>query len=552
MRKSKRWNVTAALIFTGAVLAFAGLLYLRSVNESAKRDENQMQASAAWKKAATTPMAAYPEAVTYTLGKMTGDHNSNMPEGDTYEDNAYTRYLKEKLNIQNEDVLEATEDENYDLMIRRMVIEGNMPDIMVVNDYDYLTKLIEADLVADLTTAYENCATPLIKSVYESYGDGLLDSVIFDGEMKAIPSTQVYPGCSLLWLRDDWRKSLGLGEPQTVDDVEQILLAFRANKFDGQENVGIVSTAGLVGQENANYSMDPVFAAFGAYPQTWIKDESGSWQYGSTSSQTKEALACLADWYREGVLDEDYMMRTPTEIGELIQNNQCGAFFGWWWAPNNPLRTVLESNPDAVWVPYLITDENGIVNSYVPYQSAKYVVVKKGYEHPEIAVKMMSALFDYARYKETSKEIEDYATGVDITARPLVINCDYSDAVFLTTSQMAAALEGTQSVSQLNGLERAYLTQCQHYLDGTVIGETWSAYASRIQAVQLIEKGNVRYINEDYVQETQGIQSRQLKDMEVLAFMKIVTGEEPVSYFDTFVKEWKANGGEELAEKYLE
>ncbi|MDD3361967.1 MAG: sugar ABC transporter substrate-binding protein [Hespellia sp.] len=544
-RNAKFWRVTAVLL---VICAFAGGVYLQKINEQREKQESLSQ-NRLWEKAATSPMTAYPEEVLYTLGKMTGDNNSNMPEKDTYENNAYTRYLKKKLNIQNQDVLEVTEDDNYDLMIRRMVMEGNMPDLMVVNDYDYLMKLIENDMVEDLTDAYENCATPLIKSIYESYGEGLLDSVTYDGEMKAISSTQVYPGCSLLWLRDDWRKELGLAVPQTIEDVEQILLAFKENEFDGQKNVGIVSTAGLVGQENSNYSMDPVFEAFGAYPQVWLKDTSGNWQYGSTSSQTKDALEYLNRWYQEGILDEDYMMRTPTEIGNLIQNNQCGAFFGWWWAPNNPLKDAKAANPDAEWVPYLLTDGNGTVNSYIPYQRTKYVVVRKGYEHPELAVKITSALFDYARYKDSTNEIEDYATGVDITARPLVINCDYSNAVFLTTNHLISVLEGTQVSSRLNGLERAYLTQCQSYLAGEKTAETWAAYTSRIQAVGLIEKGNVNYINEEYVQETQGIQSRKLQDMEVLAFMKIVTGEEPISYFDTFVEEWKLNGGEELIEK---
>lgn len=526
------------------LLGFVGLNYGK--NQFAKQNENSAQNSKNWEKAATSPMTPYPEEVVYSLGKMTGDNRSNMPKEDTYEDNAYTRYLKEKLNIQNKDVLEVTEDDNYELMIRRMVIEGNMPDIMVVNDYDYLTKLIESDMVEDLTSAYESCATPLIKEIYASYGDGLIDSVTYEGKIKAIPSTQVYPGCSVLWLRDDWRKQVQLPEPQTIEDVERILLAFQANKFDGQTNVGIVSTADLVGQESSNYSMDPVFASFGAYPGVWLKDANGKWQYGSTKTETKEALQYLRKWYQEGILDADYMMRTPTEIGNLIQNNQCGAFFGWWWAPNNPLKDAVTKNPEAEWVPYLITDKNGTMNSYIPYQRKKYVVVRKGYEHPEIAVKIISVLFDYARYQDTTGDIEDYATGVDITARPLVINCDYSNAVFRATNQLTAALEGTKDSSQLNGLERAYLSQCQAYLSRDESAETWAAYASRIQAVQLIEKGKVQYINEDYIQEAQRMQSNKLRDMEVLAFMKIVTGEEPLSYFDTFVEEVKKNSGTDL------
>ena len=46
---------------------------------------------AAWEEAVHTPLGKYPETVEYTLGKISGANNSNLPVGDTYEDNAYTR-----------------------------------------------------------------------------------------------------------------------------------------------------------------------------------------------------------------------------------------------------------------------------------------------------------------------------------------------------------------------------------------------------------------------------------------------------------------------------
>jgi putative aldouronate transport system substrate-binding protein len=46
-----------------------------------------------WENASSTPFGKYPQTVEYTLGKMTEAANSHMPEGDTYENNAYTRFL---------------------------------------------------------------------------------------------------------------------------------------------------------------------------------------------------------------------------------------------------------------------------------------------------------------------------------------------------------------------------------------------------------------------------------------------------------------------------
>ena len=95
-----------------------------------------------YEKACTTPFGKYPETVTYTLGKMTGTNNSNMPEGDTYENNAYTRYLKEMLNVQNHNVFEVTGTEGYDDVVDMSIVNKNIPDIMVVSDLKTVDKLV--------------------------------------------------------------------------------------------------------------------------------------------------------------------------------------------------------------------------------------------------------------------------------------------------------------------------------------------------------------------------------------------------------------------------
>ena len=69
-------------------------------SETGKTVESKEVINAQWENAAHTPYGKYPELVTYTLGKIVGSNNANLPVKATYEDNAYTRYLKERLNIQ--------------------------------------------------------------------------------------------------------------------------------------------------------------------------------------------------------------------------------------------------------------------------------------------------------------------------------------------------------------------------------------------------------------------------------------------------------------------
>ena len=151
--------------------------------------------------------------------------------------------------------------------------------------------------------------------MYSSYGKELLESVTIDGKLMAVPSTQVYYGCNLFWGREDWRKALGLPEPSTLADVEQIVRTFRENDPGGNGNIGLPCVATLYGDGSSNFSVDPVFSAFHAYPGIWLQDGDDGYVYGSLTEETRQALVFLREWYETGILDQDYMMRTPGGIG---------------------------------------------------------------------------------------------------------------------------------------------------------------------------------------------------------------------------------------------
>lgn len=543
-RKSKiRIEYKKAVQAAVVLLLAVGMVLGCIAQQEEKSDERKEAMQEAYEKAANDPVAPYPETVVYTLAKMTACGDSFIPEEDTYEDNAYTRFLKDFLNVQNENVIEVPEDGNYDLYVSRLIAEDNMPDVMLISDLEEVRRLAAEGVIEDLSEAYEKCTSDTIKEIYEGYGPGLLESVTVDGKLMALPSTQVYYGCNLFWVRQDWMDELKLEAPKTLKDVEDIVLAFREHDMGGEGNIGLACMANLVGTGSANYSLDPVFAAFQAYPGIWLEDEDGQFSYGSLSKETRQALEYLNGWYEKGVLDEEYMMRTTKEIGDMVKEGHCGAFFGWWWAPNSPLLASVGADPDAVWKPYLIGDDEGKVNSYVYSKGTQYIVVRKGYEHPEIVMKITTALFDDARFQnEGTVEMDEYQlNGVDITARPLVINCDYCDAVFRTTASIEAALQGELDVSGLSALERAYYEGCERYLAGERNPDLWAAYASRIEAVDLLNQGNISYVNEEYVQKSNQVVTQELQDMETLSFMKIITGEEDISYFDVFIENWKKN-----------
>ncbi len=506
----------------------------------------------AWEKAKTTPYGAYPELVTYTLGQMSGANDSNLPEGNTYEDNAYTRYLRKMLNIQNETIYMESE-ERYDEVVNIIAKDRTLPDVLVVSDRETLKELVENDLVEDLTEVFETCTSPRIKEMYESYGGDLLDAGRFDGKLMAVPETVIDHGPCLMWLRKDWMDELGLEEPETLEDGFRIVEAFvkkRMGTEEGEEPVGLVCDTDLVGSTSTSYSMDPVFDSFGAHPQRWVKKD-GEITYGSLTEETKKALEYLHELYEKGILDQNFALRASNNLRDLVLEGKCGAFFGLWWTPNNPLMDMFESNGEADWEPYYLQEPSN-ENVYASFRDNKYVVVRKGYEHPEIVMKIISVLFDYTRYEaEDAREVNEYfALNVDPTARPLVINVDYNEATYQVTEEIREAMAGERGTEDMSAIARSYFEACSRYLsEPSPSPEDWAAYKSRISAVGLLIDGGYRPAQRNYLDDTDGELPKSLQDYEKNTFIQIIMGEKPVSYFDTFTEEWYRQGGKELTEQ---
>lgn len=550
LKKSVAFGVTGIMLILAGCKSPAGFASNDNEEYNARMEE-----------ARTTPFGAYPETIEYTLGKMTSVNNSNMPENDTYTDNAYTRYIKSVINVQNVDTFEAN-DSQYDTNVSMAISMGSLPDIMVVSSQDEVEQLVGAGLIEDLTESYNNCISDRIRKMYESYGDSLKDMVTYDGKIMALPETNITDGPNLVWLRKDWMDKLGLSEPHTIDDVVNIVKHFISEDpgNNGVDTSGKPNTVGLAVDTDvtgecgysSEFLLDIIFACFGAYPKQWIMNDDGEIVYGSVTDEAKEALSYINSLYNQGVIDNDFLLRTSTNICELIENGLCGSFFGPWWAPNNPLANAVSKNPDADWQPYLIaTDSDGTTSYHSQNPCYKYVVVRKGYEHPEIAAKMISVMFDKVRFDCTdSEEFKNYyQLNVEPTARPLSINVDYNNALSICYRNIDATISGRKNPDSLELLERSFYDACSEYIKNANKTSTqWAAYMSRIKACSLIAQDNIKVVDSLYFKTTDTMKSHwwRLKAKEKEAYLKIISGEEDISYFDTFVKEWNEQGGQTI------
>lgn len=505
--------------------------------------------------AATTAYGKYDELVTYKVGKNTPG-SPRFPDGDTYENNAYTRYLKEVLNVQNEDVFEAANGDAYDQKVSMAIATGDIPDVMTVNATT-LKQLVDNDMVADLTDVYKSCATDKIKSMYDSYGGRALESATFDGKLMALPSTQCANVPTMLWLRQDWMDKLGLKAPKTLADVENILQEFVTKDPGGNgagKTIGLVSAANVGGVYGGLFQMDNILALYNAFPGQWI-EENGKVVFGSTTDNMKKGLGKVSELYKKGLIDPQMAVRKGDDVTSLIVNGQAGAFFGPWWAPDYPLNDAKKLNGNVQWTPYIApANEDGSVTAYTQNPVNSYFVVSKKFKHPELLVKIASVINDKLPNEDYSKqEIMDYTKkGVDSGTRPIDILINDSKATTDMYKNIDLAIKGQKDPESLGG-DKAQYEKCKDYLanPSAPSADAWSGYTSRMVSPKLMLETKVKEVNPVFFGQTPSmkLKATNLQKLQDQAFLKIVTGEASIDSFDEFVQTWKSTGGDEITKE---
>lgn len=511
--------------------------------------------------------AADTEAVTIMMGRQTLQ-NPKLPEGDTYENNAYTRMLEDKLNVKIVDEFEANGDD-YDRQVSLALSAGDIPDIMKVTTLDELQELYENDLIADLTESYESHASDYLKGIYDSYGGRALENVTFDGKIMALPGTNADSGPSIVWIRSDWMDSLGITIDEdgngciTIEELEMVAKEFVDKNPGNAENVvGIALASWLTsGDPDGTYSMNSLAYAMGAFPKTWYEKDGGI-IYGSTTEEMKNALSTAAGWYRDGILDPQVGTRTWDDITALLANGQTGIAFGTWHIPDWLLNNVYALNKDASFQAYALEDANGKVNCKHNDATNGYMVVSKEFAHPELAVEIANLFYDELansssvaeEFPEVAKYMED---GVDGSTRPFNIEVNSYTSLLDDYKDLKQCLDGEITVEEIHSAEqRTNAAVIGAYLEGTEDATGWAKYHSRMKGVNLIyeltEKDLFSWLTPVFPQTTPTMETNwaNLEKLEEETFIKIVTGVEDVETgFAQFVENWNAQGGAQIIDE---
>ena len=497
-----------------------------------------------------TPFGRYEETVTFTSGR---EIDPKLPAEFTYEDNRVTRYIEEKVNVKVKNAW-AVDANTLDQKIALAIASDDLPDVMVVSDRKTLQQLQEADMIADLTEYYDQCMSPFLKEQFDSFNGALLAEATFDGKLMAIPGTNIGGAHNLLWIRQDWLDKLGLEPPKTIDDIIRIGKAFIEQDPGGNgegKTIGLTGKQEITGIYNSMHGLDTVFSLYGAYPRQWVKDASGNVIYGSVAPEMKEALIKLNEMYEEGVLDKQFALRKDSDSKALISGGKCGMMFGAWWAPYDCLSDSVKNDPSADWKPYLAPlDEEGYLNVYTQDPVQKFLVVRKGYEHPEAIIKALNCEAEI--FRGTNPEAAEIMKTVNGNGEgwgePCKLQIDYNDAVYRFYTDLKAAVESEDPSALRDDYKTAYECVMKDKEAPRADAAAWAEASARMEGQALTYVPEVKFHDNAFYGTTPTMELKwtNLKKLEDESIIKFIMGTTPIDEFDEFVEQWNKLGGEQI------
>lgn len=376
----------------------------------------------------------------------------------------------------------------------------------------------------------------------------------YDGKLLGVPNVQVEAdGYALMWIRQDWLDKLGLEAPSTIAELETVAQAFVDNKLGGENTIGILGPTAngkvyntFLSINNLN-NLDGIFQAFQSYPGFWIEGEDGKVAYGSTMPETKEALAELNKLYAAGALDQELGVRKDAD--EAWKSGKAGILFSPWWHGYN-VKDALANDPTTEWKAYAAPlAADGQWYPKLGGVGGSYCVVRKGYEHPEVAI----MLNNFLRANEGKFQND---TNLDAGYYPGRVVITPLDENSVSVRALQAKMNGG-TVEDFDPLNYKLLESDLSFPDEclqapyddlgienwktepTGFGRLYSLLMGSAAVEEAAKEGIVNKIYSVTYTQTETMERKwtNLEKKENETFLKIIIGEEPLDAFDTFVGE---------------
>ena len=285
--------------------------------------------------------------------------------------------LKGTISLSN-----SNEEEAFNLMMS----SGNLADIIGYVDASSLEKLGRDGGMIPLNDLIKEHA-PNIQKVLDEDARFRQTAYSLDGNIYQIPKNRELKAAEFWWIRQDWLDKLNLKAPTTVDELHDVLYAFRNEDPNGnglKDEIPLFDRAGWKQPDEYLYLWD---TSLEFYPRD------GKMKYEPLEENFKTGVSNMIKWYQEGLIDPEIFTRGASSRDTLLGGDLGGCTHDWVSTANynSTLQETIPGFQMAAIAPP--ADQNGVVKERVSRYPGVGWGISSQCKDPVTVIKFMDYFF---------------------------------------------------------------------------------------------------------------------------------------------------------------
>ena len=258
-----------------------------------------------------------------------------------FDTNYYTGWLREKTGYEIEFVTISDGYEEEYLQTMLYAKEGRIDMVFLPHQKSYIDKEVfvsfaKEGLLEDLAE-YASLGTRMREILDEAEFIESLNNE-FDGRIYFLPSVDAgkkHNNMQVLWINMGWLKKLSLKVPETTDDLEKVLTAFK--DMDPNKN-GIHDEIPLI-TNDTDSAYQSTYSLLNAF--SYVNPDT---DFMNNTSEIEAGLEYCEDLYRRGLISDICKNYSLKQVRELVNasDDLVGAF------TSKSIEDIVYPNCDAV------------------------------------------------------------------------------------------------------------------------------------------------------------------------------------------------------------
>jgi multiple sugar transport system substrate-binding protein/putative aldouronate transport system substrate-binding protein len=519
--------------------------------------------------------AKFDEVVEVHMGMQVDPTDTTLPDGDSVDDNQYTRYLLENYNIKVVCDWTAGSSADFQQKVSLCIAADSLPDVLVAPNRNYLVQAARADELADMWDVFNEYSSQQVKEIVETTDGRAFANASVDGTFYGLPNITVdTDGVYEYFIRQDWLDELGLEVPKTVEELGDVARAFMEAGYSTDYAIAGIDNGGrtysnFLNSSNNGFGFDALYQAFNATPGYFLTDENGEVYYGTTTDEMKAALTTLNEWYEEGLINPEVGVTTNGDNANNVKNGTCGIFMGPWWDLGYGNGDSYRNDNEANWQAYPLYTDDGEWNIHMKDIGTTYTIVS---DNASEDVKKAIVIMNNVLVRDESIFDTSVAIGWYPVRNTMAVTdeSEYEyDALYSILKGEATADDYQVGGSKFNGAYKNLANDAATLYE--VISEDYdpserlnvtdmdvntnNGQFNRLTAILIgdrpyatIEPDNKIYSEIYYTIDGMETYWTQVSDMEDSSILQFITGAKSLDDWDQFCEDWHAQGGDQILE----